>query len=101
MNGRQCTCGHHCFPDKTSQHFVRTTSKISISTNQNIIIVLMGGAHLTFKNQKIATLPTTGFYMAKLNKIGYKVCFSSSIVGYEHSQNPEFQNPAIEKRVFV
>ena len=48
---------------------------------------------------------TTGFYPSKFDEIGYQVCSSSSIVGYEHSQNPEFQNPAIrgfwEKRVFV
>ena len=34
---------------------------------------------------------------------GYPVCFRRSIVKYEHSQNPEFQNPAVvgiwEKRV--
>ena len=48
---------------------------------------------------------TTGFYMAKLDEIGYTVCSSSSIDVYEQWKNPEFQNPAIggiwEKRDFV
>ena len=38
---------------------------------------------------------TTGFYMAKLNKIGYRVCSSGFSDVYETIQNPEFQNPAI------
>ena len=33
--------------------------------------------------------------MAKLDEIGYRVCFSSCIGMYETIQNPEFQNPAI------
>ena len=38
---------------------------------------------------------TTGFYMAKLDKIGYRVCSSGFSDVYETIQNPEFQNPAI------
>ena len=38
---------------------------------------------------------TTGFYMAKLDEIGYQVCFSSWRDVYETIQDPEFQNPAI------
>ena len=33
---------------------------------------------------------TTGFYMAKLDEIGYQVCFSSWRDVYETIQNPEF-----------
>ena len=38
---------------------------------------------------------TTGFYMAKLDEIGYRVCSSGFSDVYETIQNPEFQNPAI------
>ena len=38
---------------------------------------------------------TTGFYVAKLQEIGYQVCFSSWRDVYETIQNPEFRNPAI------
>ena len=38
---------------------------------------------------------TTGFYMAKLDEIGYQVCFSSWRDVYETIQNLEFRNPAI------
>ena len=38
---------------------------------------------------------TTGFYMAKLDKICYRVCSSGFSDVYETIQNPEFQNPAI------
>ena len=38
---------------------------------------------------------TTGSYMAKLDKIGYRVCSSGFSDVYETIQNPEFQNPAI------
>ena len=40
-------------------------------------------------------LLTTGFYMAKLDEIGYRVCSSGFSDVYETIQNPEFQNPAI------
>ena len=40
-------------------------------------------------------LCTTGFYMAKLDEIGYRVCSSGFSDVYETIQNPEFQNPAI------
>ena len=33
---------------------------------------------------------TTGFYVAKLDEIGYQVCFSSWRDVYETIQNPEF-----------
>ena len=38
---------------------------------------------------------TTGFYLTKLDEIGYQVCFSSWRDVYETIQNPEFRNPAI------
>ena len=38
---------------------------------------------------------TIGFYIAKLDEIGYQVCFSSCRDWYLTKQNPEFQNPAI------
>ena len=38
---------------------------------------------------------TTGFYMAKLDEICYRVCSSGFSDVYETIQNPEFQNPAI------
>ena len=40
---------------------------------------------------KVLEKYTTGFYMAKFKEICYQVCFSSSIVEYEHSQNPELK----------
>ena len=44
---------------------------------------------------KLAKLSTTGFYLTKLDEIGYQVCFSSWRDVYETIQNPEFRNPAI------
>ena len=44
---------------------------------------------------KLAKLSTTGFYLTKLDEIGYQVCFSSWRDVYETIQNPEFLNPAI------
>ena len=44
---------------------------------------------------ELTTRYTTGFYMAKLDEIGYRVCSSGFSDVYETIQNPEFQNPAI------
>ena len=39
---------------------------------------------------KLAQLSTTGFYLTKLDEIGYQVCFSSWRDVYETIQNPKF-----------
>ena len=59
------------------------------------LIPILSHPILHYHNATSYIYLTTGFYMAKLDEICYRVCSSGFSDVYETIQNPEFQNPAI------